>query len=108
VKRNHFILCAILVLVTGCAEKRNRDEVIAKIGNYEITKIEFEDEFKNSPFSKDSSLESKKAFLDNLIDRKLILLDAQAKGLDKNKDFLKTVEKFWEQSLLKVALERKG
>jgi hypothetical protein len=33
---------------------------------------------------------------------------AEKKGLDKEKGFLKMIERFWEQSLLKVAMDKKG
>jgi len=45
--------------------------------------------------------------LNNMINQKLILLDAEKKGLDKNKEFLKMVENFWQQSLLTMAMQEK-
>jgi hypothetical protein len=46
-------------------------------------------------------------YLNNLINQKLILQDAQRQNLDKKTDFLKSIERFWEQSLLTVALSNK-
>lgn len=99
----------ILLFALGCvrAPKEERT-VLAKVNNYEITKEEFEREFKDSSFGRTDTPESRKEFLNNLINRKLILQDAQARGLDKDKAFLKAIEKFWEQSLLKVTLDRKA
>ena len=45
--------------------------------------------------------------MQNLINRKLILQDAEAGGLAKEPGFLKMIERFWEQSLLKLALDQK-
>jgi uncharacterized protein YjbJ (UPF0337 family) len=58
-------------------------------------------------YSSDDTLEARREFLANLIDRKLILQEAQAKGLDKEQGFLRMIEKFWEQSLLKISLDKK-
>jgi hypothetical protein len=78
-----------------------------KIQDYELTKAEFEAEFKGSVYGQTDTLESRKQFLSSFIDRKLVLQDAQAKGLDKERNFLKAIERFWEQTLLKVALDEK-
>lgn len=100
-------LCIILFLF-GCTAKPKNKEMLAKVNNYEITRQEFEEEFKASPFGRNDTLESRNEFLNNLINRKLILQDGQDKSLDKNKDFLKMIERFWEQSLLKLTLDKKS
>ena len=43
-----------------------------------------------------------------LINRKIILQEAERLGLDKEPDFLRNIERFWEQALLKSTLDRKG
>lgn len=97
-----------LILAAGCGRVAKERIVLAKINNYEITQEEFEEEFKESNFGRTDTLESRKEFLDSLINRKLILQDAQREGLDKEKNFLKMIERFWEQSLLKLALDKKS
>lgn len=101
------ITCFIAFFILGCSGQSENKVILAKINNYKITQEEFEEEFKESSFARTDTLESRKEFLGNLIDRKLILQDAQSKGLDKDKNFLKMIERFWEQSLLKIALDRK-
>ena len=105
--KNLFILFLLFIFIGGCSSK-DKKTVLLWVNNYDITKEEFEQEFKESAFGKVDNVESRKDFLNNLINRKLILQEAQAKGLDKEKGFLKTIEKFWEQSLLKIALEKKS
>lgn len=105
--RKFLFFLLVLIFIIGCWRTPKEKIIVAKVNNYEITKEEFEQEFKDSVYSRQDTLQSRKEFLDNLINRKLILQDAQKKGLDKNNDFLKTVEKFWEQSLLKIALDKK-
>ena len=46
-------------------------------------------------------------FLKNMITQKLILLDAERRGLDRDPQFLKMIENFWQQSLLTFALQEK-
>lgn len=102
------ILLCLLLFISGCQGSSKDKIILAKINDYEITKEEFEEEFKVSPFGRTDTLESRKEFLKHLINRKLILQEAQAQGLDKKKSFLKLIERFWEQSLLKIALDRKS
>ena len=106
-KKYLFLLLAA-ILTLGCGRPvEEKKEILAKINNYEITWEEFEGEFKASSYGYTDTAESRKEFLNTLINRKLILQDAQKKGLDKDKSFLKMIERFWEQSLLKVALDKK-
>ena len=106
-KKYLFLLLAA-ILTLGCGRPvEEKKEILAKINNYEITWEEFEGEFKASSYGYTDTAESRKEFLNTLINRKLILQDAQKKGLDKDKGFLKMIERFWEQSLLKVALDKK-
>ncbi len=107
-KRYAIILLAGLFVLGCCPGKPKDKEVLARVNNYEIAQEEFEEEFQASSYAHMDTLESRKDFLNTLINRKLILQDAQNKGLDKDKSFLRMIEKFWEQSLLKLALERKS
>ena len=100
-------LLFVMLLLTGCSRSPVQKDILAKVNNYEITRSEFEDEFKASPYGKTDTPESRKEFLNTLIDRKLVLQYAQQRDYDKEKGFLKLIEKFWEQSLLKVALDKK-
>ena len=97
----------ILVVIVSLLRARKEDDYLVKINNYVITRQEFNSEFKDSAYAKHDTLESRKEFLRTLIKRKLILQDAQRKGLDKDQEFLKTIERFWEQSLLKRAIDQK-
>lgn len=106
-KKYYLLLTIILsVAVGGCGPGAPK-ELVAKVNNYEITREKFEEEFKDSVYGQADSKESRKAFLDNLINQKLILQDAEGQGYDKEQGFLRMIERFWEQSLLTVALEKK-
>lgn len=49
----------------------------------------------------------RKQFLDSYINMKLILKEAEEMGLDKEHEFLRDIQFFWEQSLLKEAIAAK-
>lgn len=105
------ILLALIFIFTGPAQAKQNNPaktVLATVNNYEITQEEFENEYNESSFARTDTPQARKEFLDNLINRKLILQEAQLKGLDKDKAFLKMIEKFCEQSLLKLAIEQKS
>ena len=105
--KQYLSLLFVILLLSGCSNSSTQKDVLAKVNNYEITRSEFEAEFKVSPYGKTDTSESRKEFLNTLIDRKLILQYAQKEGLDREANFLKTIERFWEQSLLKIALSKK-
>jgi peptidyl-prolyl cis-trans isomerase C len=105
--KKYLAILLAIVFIAGCSAKNKQKEILAKINDYEITAQEFEEAFKDSASFRQDNLESKKEFLDSLINQKLILQEAQKKGLDKEPGFLKAIERFWEQSLLKIALDAK-
>ena len=105
--KRYMTILFLLFLAAGCCRAPEQKDVLARVNNYEITKEEFADEFKASRFSKSDSPDARKEFLETLINRKLILQEAQAGRLDRDANFLKAIQRFWEQSLLKLAIERK-
>lgn len=106
--KKYLLFFLLVVFVAGCSRVSKEKEILAKVNNYEITRQEFEEEFAQSSSGMTDTVESRKEFLENLINRKLILQDAQRQDLDKDKAFLKMIEKFWEQSLLKLCLDKKS
>jgi len=101
------LVTLLAFLSLGCSKQCPTKEILARVNNYEITKQEFLEEFKQSDMSRTDSAQARKEFLPVLINRILILQDAQKNNLDKDRNFLKMVQRFWEQSLLKVAIDKK-
>ncbi len=98
-------IALIILLAISCAPK---EEVAISIDGIKITKAEFERDFQKFNFSKPDTKEARKEFIDNIVNRKLILKEAEEANLDKDPAFLDDVQDFWEQSLLKLAVDKKA
>lgn len=102
-KFSAFTLSMLLCACLGCAKK---ETVAITIGNIPITVDEFNDAFEEGRFQYGVEL-SRKDFLDSYIIRKLILKEAEDLKLDTDPQVLKSLQVFWEQTLLRLALTRK-
>jgi len=105
------LICPVMVIMLsfmnfGCAKRLLSEKIAVKINDYTLTVDEFNELFTELKTDKDTP-EVRKMFLDNLINRKLLLQEGQRLGLDKQKDFLKSIENFWEQALLKIIIDNK-
>lgn len=101
------IFFIILSLLLGCAKERG--EVLVNLNGGKITVDEFNKELNKIPeFAKSifEGPEGKRKFLDDLINRELIYLDAKKKNIDKDKEYLDMVERFKKDALLEVLLKR--
>lgn len=97
----------LIVALDGCTRGKSNKEVLVTIDNYSLYKEDFLSEARLYPPSYREKL-TKEQILDDLIQKKLLLLEAQRQGLDKEPTFMKMVERFWEQSLLRSLLEKKS
>ncbi|MFH1360603.1 MAG: hypothetical protein ABIJ41_06150 [Candidatus Omnitrophota bacterium] len=95
-----FVFVLLLLAGFGCAKKEKPAITIDQI---QITADEFEDAFHASRFVMLGE-EGRKAFLESYISTKLILKEAEKMGLDKDPEFLKDIQFFWETALLKLVM----
>jgi len=99
------VLCVMLcVIVLPACGKKKRPAV--KIGKIEVSQEEFERAFQDSRYP--AQEEGRKAFLKSFVRKKIILREAERQGLDKDPEFLRDVQIYWEQGLLKKMLSRKN
>ncbi|MEI6437994.1 MAG: hypothetical protein WCO69_04505 [Candidatus Omnitrophota bacterium] len=105
----YLTVVALTVLLVGCGSNiKPKELVVFSVDGYSVTLSEFNDGFDKSDYAEREDIEKARAeYAQHLIDQKLILLDAQKKGIDKDQEFLKSIERLWEQSLTSVALGRK-
>jgi hypothetical protein len=103
--RKFFVGIAIIGALVSCGCAKKEKPAIA-IGSIAITAEEFEQAYQKVRSSRSGEV-SRKEFLDTLVTRKLILQEAEVLGLDKDQQFLESLQLFWEQALLKLVLARK-
>ena len=106
-------LAVLFFIMAGCCQKckpADGKKILANIGNYEMTVEDFKNEAALiSPYKylPGDSAKVKEEFLDELITKKILLQEAQAQNFDKDKAFMKEIERYWEQALLKLLIKKK-
>jgi len=107
-------LCILLFsFLAGCSAENNSPDkkVVAQVNKYKMTIEDLKYEFKNAPYDETAFLKTengRKAYLDSLVEKQVLLQEAQRLGIDRERDFMKSIENYWEQALLRILLERKA
>lgn len=104
------IFCFIF---TGCSSGNGgaEDRVVAQVDNYKMTVEDLRYELEKVPYDDIELLkteEGREEYLDRLLEKEILLQEAQRQGLDRERDFMKSIENYWEQALLRLLLERKS
>jgi len=101
-----FLILVGLFFIT----KKNltHESYVLRINNFPMSKEEFEEYFKQMNAGKKDSPENRKKVLETLVNKKIILQEAEKEGLQKSKEFLKTLQDFYEQLLFKMILDKKS
>ncbi len=100
------------LFLSGCTQEHaEKKEVIARINDYKLTLQEFEDQLiEELTMETDFKLtrDAKTVFLEQLIRKELLIQEAQKQGMDRKKKFVKTIERYWESTLIRDLMELKG
>ena len=110
-----FLVLTVSCVITGCCCKNENKKLpdnaaIARINNYVLTVSDFNDEVATKALDISMSADPEKAkedALDKLVTKKILLQEAQAQSFDKDAKFMKEIERYWEQALLKLLINRK-
>lgn len=107
-----FFLGIVSTLIfAGCEQDRPKGRVLAKINAYHLTLNEFERQLaENMELEPDLKLtrESKKKFLDQLIQKELLIQEAMRLKLDRREAFIRAIERYWQQTLIRDLIDMKG
>lgn len=117
-KKKIGILLISLLIITGLLAHKywsrnttvGSDKIIASVDGCEITVDDFKEALRASLSNKyalANDLKTKFDILDDLITKKLLILEAQNKNFDKDAAFLKEIQHYWEQALIKRVLNEK-
>jgi len=111
-KRISLVIIALSLFVAGCGKAPSKDkQVLVKINNYEMTVSDFQDEVRLTRGNKKLSLdenEAKTQLLNDLINKKILIQEALKLNFDKDKAFMREIERYWEQALLKLLFNNKS
>ena len=107
-----FILFLLSLQLFSCSnEEAHQQEILARVNNYNLTLDEFQAklaaELELDPDFKPTE-EVKKDFLDSLIGKELLIQEAKKLDLDRKNKFVRTIERYWESTLIRDLLEIKG
>jgi len=112
-KKIFFIILICHFIFIGCSSSVSEGDkrIVAQVNKYKMTVDDLRYELKNIPYDDAELLNTEKGrgkYLDRLLEKEMLIQEAQHLGLDREKDFMKSIENYWEQALLKLLLERKS
>ena len=79
-----------------------------RINNFTMTLEEFNEYFQKMNAGEEDTPDNRKKVLDDLINKKIILQEAEKEGLHKSKEFLTALQEFYEQLLFKTIIDKKA
>ena len=96
----------------SCSDNRTENsEVLAKINDFYLTLNEFQYKLSNElEMERDFKLtkEAREEFLNDIVRKELLLQEAKKLDLDKEEKFMRTIESYWEATLIRDLMEKKG
>lgn len=105
-------LCLVMILTgcvlcfsPGCSKKPEPERIVATVNDYSMTDEDFIDEVEHSPYAGEEAKDLE-SLLNLAIRRQVLVQEAQRQGLDRRRDFMKTIERYWEQTLIRELLKK--
>ena len=106
-----FITACFSMIACSSDNNLDKDDILAaKINDYQLTKNEFIEQFTQEMqyhHEYKATAHAKKKFLGILIKNELLIQEAKKQGLDKKKDFMFAIERYWKATLVKHLMEIK-
>ena len=107
------VMAGMVALLLSCQgpEDANRGPILASIGSYQLTLNEFERQLaEEAEFNPDYIITkaAEPEFLEQLIRKELLIQAAKKMKLDQRERFIKTIERYWEATLIRDIMEIKG
>ena len=104
--------CILACSFTGCGSDipSEKKDIVIRINNSEIILDEFNDMMRLEVYSDpelDLTVESRNQFIDYLVRKELMIQEAVRLRLDRKKNFIGTIEKYWEATLIRKLLDLK-
>ena len=98
---------------SGCGKGAPRtvsDKPVLVINNLQLNKEELRQEYQADSLMKHepSTAQGEPEWVSRVIERELLVQEAQRLGLDRDPAFMHSIERFWKEVLIKLLLDRKG
>ena len=111
IKREFIWLIVSLLLIAcfcaACSQKPDEKKVVARINDYVMTVKDLKEEIEHAPYSAKQKQNLEEA-LDLAIRKQILIQEAQRRGLDRKKSFMQTIERYWEQTLIKELIKEQS
>jgi hypothetical protein len=106
------ILIALFALMTplilsGCGGDPHPDKTVARINDYHMSINDFKSDLETTFVNEKGTLTDEEV-LDLAIKREILVQEAQRQGIDREKSFMKTIERYWKQALIRELVNRKS
>jgi len=101
------VVVSISLLYLSCMQRPSSEKVVAKVNDYYMTVDDVKDKIKHSPYSSEMA-KNLEEFLDVAIREQVLIQEAQRLGLDREKTFMRTIERYWAQTLIKELLDKQS
>jgi hypothetical protein len=104
----------LMMSLSGCGPRNaeaNAQRPAVIINKLKLTQDELQQEIAaahRAPHAALSSTGEEPEWLSRLIEREILVQEAQRLGIDRDPAFMGTIERFWKEALIKLLLERKG
>jgi hypothetical protein len=104
----------VLISLSGCGQKpaeAGAEKPAVTINKLQLSLEELQKELQETSWFEEVEDElagENPEWLKRLIERELLVQEAQRLGLDRQPGFMRTIERFWKEALIKTLLIRKG
>ena len=109
------LLCVTISILAflqvSCSENSKSSEAVAQIDSYYMSVDDFRQDIKSLSLYRPRNIktyEGRLNVLNDIIEKEVLLREAQSLNLDKDEKFRKTIENYWKQTLLIMLIEKKG
>ena len=107
------VAASLSLLFSGCGKGTPgtvSDKLVLTINNLQLNKGELRQEYQADSLMKHepSTAQGEPEWVSRVIERELLVQEAQRLGLDRDPAFMHSIERFWKEVLIKLLLDRKG
>ena len=104
--------CILIFTLTGCGSDTlsEKKEIVIQVNDSKIDLEEFNNLLKFEAYADpelELTVESRDRFIDYLVHKELMIQTAAQLKLDQKPDFVRTIEKYWESTLIRNLLDLK-